>query len=275
MTAPILYPVLARWLTRDPIEEEGGLNIYGFIGNDGVNSWDNFGLDFIAVGSRSIEYGGLIPGANHLSIAYFSETTIGTFEEEDTFGDSPEEGATEEYAYELLTNDDTYGYYKLTPIKKRHQKSLSRITGGRWKWHFVTISEIHKTNEATNHIVIKACATEKDWNKIKDAAESYEYAIQDTNSDSPANWPNSEYGLPGILAGFGSSANRNNSNTFVREMAKVIDKDADIIRGAHPGNKTAKAVSSRPYTPKKRGVQPSNVSRREFLRLRRQGAIYQ
>jgi len=42
-------PVTGRWPSRDPIEEEGGVNLYGFVGNDGVNKWDRlghlFGLD--------------------------------------------------------------------------------------------------------------------------------------------------------------------------------------------------------------------------------------
>ncbi len=32
------------WLNRDPSEEEGGVNLYGFIGNDGVNATDHLGL---------------------------------------------------------------------------------------------------------------------------------------------------------------------------------------------------------------------------------------
>ena len=36
-------PVTGRWPSRDPIEEEGGLNLYGFVGNDGVNLWDILG----------------------------------------------------------------------------------------------------------------------------------------------------------------------------------------------------------------------------------------
>jgi len=35
-----------RWLNRDPIEERGGLNIYGFVANDGVGTWDRYGLAF-------------------------------------------------------------------------------------------------------------------------------------------------------------------------------------------------------------------------------------
>ena len=37
-------PQTSRWPSRDPIEEEGGINLYGFVGNDGVNGWDYLGL---------------------------------------------------------------------------------------------------------------------------------------------------------------------------------------------------------------------------------------
>lgn len=34
-----------RFINRDPIEERGGMNLYGFCGNDGVNRYDYLGLD--------------------------------------------------------------------------------------------------------------------------------------------------------------------------------------------------------------------------------------
>ena len=34
---------LRRWLNRDPIEEEGGLNLYAFCGNDAVGRFDRLG----------------------------------------------------------------------------------------------------------------------------------------------------------------------------------------------------------------------------------------
>ena len=37
-------PALGRWLSRDPIEEQGGLNLYGFVNNDPVNAYDTLGL---------------------------------------------------------------------------------------------------------------------------------------------------------------------------------------------------------------------------------------
>jgi len=38
-------PVTGRWPSRDPIGERGGLNLYGFVGNDALTGWDRLGLD--------------------------------------------------------------------------------------------------------------------------------------------------------------------------------------------------------------------------------------
>ncbi len=39
-------PVTGRWPSRDPIEEEGGINLYGFVGNHGINNYDILGMSF-------------------------------------------------------------------------------------------------------------------------------------------------------------------------------------------------------------------------------------
>ena len=51
-TLPLYYygyryynPLTARWPSRDPIEENGGVNLYAFVGNDGVNWVDVLGFD--------------------------------------------------------------------------------------------------------------------------------------------------------------------------------------------------------------------------------------
>lgn len=38
-------PELGRWPSRDPIGEKGGINLYGMVGNDAINTWDYLGLD--------------------------------------------------------------------------------------------------------------------------------------------------------------------------------------------------------------------------------------
>jgi RHS repeat-associated protein len=43
------HPQTGRWINRDPIEEEGGLNLYGFVNNNGVNKWDFLGLEALDI----------------------------------------------------------------------------------------------------------------------------------------------------------------------------------------------------------------------------------
>jgi RHS repeat-associated protein len=40
-------PSTGRWLSRDPAEENGGLNLYGFVNNDAVDYCDMLGLEWI------------------------------------------------------------------------------------------------------------------------------------------------------------------------------------------------------------------------------------
>ncbi len=45
------------WPNRDPIEERGGLNLYGMVGNDALNQWDYLGLIKIEVRFNPIRGG--------------------------------------------------------------------------------------------------------------------------------------------------------------------------------------------------------------------------
>lgn len=40
-------PVIGRWPSRDPIEEEGGLNLYGFVKNRTLNGYDYLGMEIV------------------------------------------------------------------------------------------------------------------------------------------------------------------------------------------------------------------------------------
>ncbi len=42
-------PSLMRWMNRDPIEEDGGLNLYGFCGNDVMSTIDSFGKEVVVI----------------------------------------------------------------------------------------------------------------------------------------------------------------------------------------------------------------------------------
>ena len=42
-------PALGRFLSEDPIGEWGGLNLYGFCGNDPINRWDYLGMEQVTI----------------------------------------------------------------------------------------------------------------------------------------------------------------------------------------------------------------------------------
>ena len=46
-------PVAGRWPNRDPIGEQGGLNAYAFVENDGINAWDYLGLSIGVIPTNS------------------------------------------------------------------------------------------------------------------------------------------------------------------------------------------------------------------------------
>ena len=73
----LFSPRLGCWLTRDPTEEYGGLNLYAFCVNDAVNSIDPVGLEFKVFGpkkgdfTRSGDYytpGGVIPSPPAITV---------------------------------------------------------------------------------------------------------------------------------------------------------------------------------------------------------------
>ena len=63
-------PDMGRWLSRDPIDEQGGLNLYGFVNNDPVNHWDILGKAWSTIGEAIwIALGYTVPGSEIPSAA--------------------------------------------------------------------------------------------------------------------------------------------------------------------------------------------------------------
>jgi hypothetical protein len=62
-------PGQGRWASRDPIDEEGGVNLYGFVGNGATNRWDKLGQEF--TGSYTIATGELFLQDNTRKKSWF------------------------------------------------------------------------------------------------------------------------------------------------------------------------------------------------------------
>lgn len=67
-------PTTGRWLSKDPIEEDGGLNLYGFVGNNGINHWDILGLD-----SDEDELDKRLAAGNAAAIYFYDEDTAAAY----------------------------------------------------------------------------------------------------------------------------------------------------------------------------------------------------
>ena len=230
-------PGQGRWLSRDPIEEKGGLNLYGFTGNDGVNYIDPIGEDFITVGSRWVTF---TPGLfEHMSIEFYTEDCP-QVEEGTRFDQNPPNGASQADQYELLVDSRTYRHF----FYRRPRPNDPPVRTFVWD----NISVIHNSSTATRRIVIFADRdngngeSARQWQRIVRGATTYAYAEQDPLGPVLQNWPNSQYQFP-----WDNPAN--NSNTFVREMARIIGRNADVIGGNHPGAIHAGPVPNPGYVP--------------------------
>ena len=241
-----------NFLNRDPIEEQGGLNLYGFVGNDPINTWDYLGLDFIAVGSRPamISWQTL---ANHMSIEFFE--SCGGLEEGETFDwSNPPEHAIAEWegAVELIADFETYEREETRTRRRPGPRSRGGGRGTRGERTVtvtVPISFIYFDREGGLEAVPDIATVlyaeddaKERWEEIKQAARNYQYAEQRPEGSPLQNWPNSRYFLPWQGA-------RHNSNTFAREMARVVSKNADISPRWHPGASSTSPLPPDPPTP--------------------------
>jgi RHS repeat-associated protein len=65
-------PLDGRFTSRDPIGEDGGLNLYGFAGNDPITFWDYLGNAYFAL--RPLKNTPWVPGASHNPIDDYLNT---------------------------------------------------------------------------------------------------------------------------------------------------------------------------------------------------------
>jgi RHS repeat-associated protein len=232
-------PELGRWTNRDPIEEDGGENLYGFAGNTPTDNIDRTGLDFIAVGSSPAGFDS--SPVRHMSLNYFTETQKCVRERDRVQGNGGSGGISRGGRSRDIPNNASLT--KTIDLQPNNQ--YRTVSGRRNQSHQVLISEIifDNVNNAEYYVVIYADSHSNSdasgkWDQIHNAAQAYAFAQFPPQSPRALNWPNSKYGI-------GINGNFNNSNTFIREMARVIGRNADWITGNHPGNSSPQQVHDR------------------------------
>ena len=246
--------------------KEGGINLYGFVGNDGVNRWDVLGMDFIAAGS-SRALGQYVPGGGHLMLTYWKDSKLCLRVGDKKSGNASNDptgwsriGGGVQGGNRPVTND-TSGTTDVIQLGFTSNWEL-KYTRTLWPftWTEVDNPDISQINisssdsDADDYKVIYADtpATQEaatKWATIQSAAASYAYAEHGpfVTGSVAKNWPNSHYGH--LVA----DGNYNNSNTFAHAMAASIGATIPLDGWggrSHPGNITPVAVSDTRPAPK-------------------------
>ena len=264
-------PLDGRWKTRDPIDEEGGVNLYGFLGNDGENRWDYLGLDFIAVGKtiwRPTILGFSFKANNHAIIQYW-ETPCKLKDEDINKWTTAKELSLK------LTQGQREDAVKLTksvevtPYTGPNGKGYSSTAtfsavfvgdSGFGGIRNVTVEKEYKhlwisyikreLNEGEKMSpVYQGDDLSDKWKSIENTSKSYGYAEQSMGSISL--FPQSIYGSPAYSQPTSSGpVPFNNSNTFARYLLNQAGIDWRIInRNEFLGNSSPLRVEGSWSTP--------------------------
>jgi hypothetical protein len=139
-------PVTGRWPSRDPIEERGGINLYGFVGNQGLNRIDKLGKVIWSFEGGKFSLGSDIDeGGYDESDRYLCSCEVpvkcGCCKEKETCGtivgysesiDSTERGAATLALGALLADMDRGCSVTTCPVKGNKCTAISRQFAGEW-----------------------------------------------------------------------------------------------------------------------------------------------
>ena len=121
-------PDLGRWLSRDPIGESGGVNLYSYVNNMVMNAIDGDGLDAIVLlapnAVRRAGHIAILVGSNDTGWTYYSRNGYGgwpftgdsvrkSYDTYEDFKNDTAESSRYSAAYHLRTNDDLDSLMKM------------------------------------------------------------------------------------------------------------------------------------------------------------------
>ena len=239
--ARYLHPRAGRFITRDPIGYPDGMNAYEAMKSSPLCYIDPLGTEcyFIAIGDREVGGTGTsgIAGFYHYSVEKWS--SVAWVEVGDQFTSMTQQkqlGLERKDSWELLA-DESYSVWV-----GRSGYHLGGGNYGPFVWDvkalkFSTlwggVSVVHHGSATSNRIVV-AYVGHKDeidrkWEEVSQLARQYPYAEQANFGGTFRKWPQSWYQLPGF------HSPGNNSNTFVRHIARSANIGMKELSGAHPG----------------------------------------
>jgi len=114
-------PDLGRWLSRDPINEAGGINLYDYVANGPIRAIDPLGLDVIVLFASKAVLGqghiATLVGNNTTGWTYYSrngygswpfygDATVRTYATYEDFRNDTEQSARYNQAYHINTGPD-------------------------------------------------------------------------------------------------------------------------------------------------------------------------
>lgn len=110
----LYLPELGRWLSRDPIAEKGGLNLYGYAGNSPTNRTDPLGLSWWCPGDSDyiLDFDAALRDWMGVNLSPSDEQAINSINADRTLSDSPMRGFTAGFRGRGMitdSNDITFG----------------------------------------------------------------------------------------------------------------------------------------------------------------------
>ena len=144
-------PETGRWLSRDPLGERGGLNLYGFVNNNAVNRWDYLGLKDFLIGF----YGAGSHGA--YGNLWFKKTYVDAGGTGYLFSDGKDDKAIKKLFAEIDTNKDKK--IVSSEISKHTYKAVGYSWGGPTTTYFTRRLFLPKGKKKKEVEGYELCAT--------------------------------------------------------------------------------------------------------------------
>lgn len=151
-------PNLQRWINQDPIGEAGGINLYGFVGNDPANYIDPFGLEVGGVFDLGTGLLTLTDVDTHESISVLAESG-GSY-----YGGLYSGNPIPNGSYDILERGGRANFYRLEPLDKPYGDDKHNASDRK---EF----RLHDTGRRNMTIGCIKIKNQNDWPELKDLLE--------------------------------------------------------------------------------------------------------